>query len=115
MAKSNPKVTSKYDRSQGAPRTPGRITKPGDTATTSGVQPKMGETNPPRLEPQSHTDRMPAGGVVRTVGFPGDGKAFIEASHTTGKHGADGFYESSRKYVAALDRTSYSGPQGKIK
>ena len=33
----NPKVTSKFDRSHGKPRTPGRVSHPGGTAPVSGT------------------------------------------------------------------------------
>jgi hypothetical protein len=50
---------------------------------------------PPSLPPETRTDRVPLGGVSRRVGFVGDGKPFVGASHaaTTRRHGSDGVHD----------------------
>ncbi len=99
-------VTSKYDRSHGAPRTPGRINKPGDTAHVKGTQPKMGlrDTVAPSAPSHSNTSRLPPGGHVETVGHAPNGSGkWLQPTHAHGHHGSDGIHDP---------RVSTDGAQG---
>ena len=53
---------------------------------------------PPSLPQRTYTDRLPPGGIVRQVGFPGGGKPFVEVDHsrTMRRHGSDGLHDMSK-------------------
>jgi hypothetical protein len=72
---------------------------------------------PPSLPPETRTDRVPLGGVSRRVGFLGDGKPFVGASHatTTRRHGSDGVHDprSSTDGVQGQAWSASGGEHGK--
>jgi hypothetical protein len=75
-------TTAKFDRSHGAPRTPGHVTTIGGAAHTSGLQPAH-KAPPEQTFPVNHRGGP---GVVRaeTVGHATDGShRWINRTHPT--------------------------------
>lgn len=111
-------VTSKYDRSHGRPRTPGKVQGPGGTASTGGVQPAMrGPVAPQGNRPNDgvqNTHQRAVGHHHEIVGFlPNTGGKYQHATHPmTGKHGSDSVVNgTSTADHGAFERSSYTAPR----
>lgn len=67
------------------------------THSSTGRQPGAQQRDfvPPSIPQRTYTGRLPPGGLVRQVGFPGGGKPFVEVNYdaTMRRHGSDGIHD----------------------
>jgi hypothetical protein len=102
----NPAVMSKSDKRYGK-------------NATHGEQPATQERRPlpPSIPPSTYTERVPLGGISKRVGWPGDGKPFVKASHaaTMRKHSSDGIHDprNSTDEVQGQAWSASGGEHGK--
>jgi hypothetical protein len=101
--RANPRVTSKHDARRGRNETTG-----------DQPAPRQHETVAPSMPPKTHTDRLPPGGVVRTVGHAPDGSGrWLPPTHANGHHGSDAYHHDPRVSTDGEQGMAHAAGPGK--